>query len=190
MLLACGYSVDLIPDWKISQVAGRYPIILLPDWKDIGSEVAHAVTDYASGGGRLMICGAENAQLVSNALGLKFAAEPADQDYMNRVLKAAPPQIVNAATVVRMNGSSMQTLRKGTNEWTCMEGNGVPMCMDPNAMEWANAWQSHGPATEKTGFIYMLAGDTGGSKSHLCEPVEVRCKRAFWSPRNSEPAGL
>ena len=59
----------------------------------------------------------------------------------------------------------MQTLRKGTNEWTCMEANGTPMCLDPNAMEWAHAWQSHGPATDKTGFIYMLAGDTGASNT-------------------------
>ena len=39
------------------------------------------------------------------------------------------------------------------------------MCMDPNAMEWANAWQTHGPATDKTGFIYMLAGDNGASNT-------------------------
>ena len=30
----------------------------------------------------------------------------------------------------------------------------------------AHAWQSHGPATDKTGFIiYMLAGDTGASNT-------------------------
>jgi hypothetical protein len=88
-----------------------------------------------------------------------------DADYIKRVTTAAPPQVVEQATVVRMNGTSMQTLRKGTNEWTCMEANGVPMCMDPNAMEWAHAWQSHGSATDKTGFIYMLAGDTGASNT-------------------------
>lgn len=93
------------------------------------------------------------------------ATATSDQDYIKRVMKAAPPQIVAQATVVRMNESSMQTLKKGTNEWTCMEANGVPMCMDPNAMEWANAWQTHGPATDKTGFIYMLAGDTGASNT-------------------------
>jgi hypothetical protein len=88
-----------------------------------------------------------------------------DEDYVKRVTTAAPPQVVEQATVVRMNGTSMQTLKKGTNEWTCMEASGVPMCMDPNAMEWAHAWQSHGPATDKTGFIYMLAGDTGASNT-------------------------
>jgi hypothetical protein len=87
------------------------------------------------------------------------------QDYMNRVMKAAPPQIVQEATVVRMAGSSMETLKKGTNDWTCMEANGVPMCLDPNAMEWAHAWQTHGAPTDKTGFIYMLAGDDGASNT-------------------------
>jgi hypothetical protein len=85
--------------------------------------------------------------------------------YMARVMKAAPPQIVADATIIKMDGKEMQTLKKGTNEWTCMEANGVPMCMDPNAMEWANAWQTHGPAPTSTGFIYMLAGDTGASNT-------------------------
>jgi len=88
-----------------------------------------------------------------------------DQAYLKRVMMAAPPQVVEQATVVRMNGSSMETLKKGANEWICMEANGVPMCADPNAMEWIHAWQTHGPATDKTGFIYMLAGDTGASNT-------------------------
>lgn len=92
-------------------------------------------------------------------------AQQSDSDYAARVLKAAPPQIVQDATVVRMNGEAMQTLRKGSNSWTCMESNGVPMCLDPNAMEWAHALHSHGPAPSSTGFIYMLAGDTGASNT-------------------------
>ncbi|HET6307659.1 MAG TPA: hypothetical protein VFG12_10765 [Rhodopila sp.] len=88
-----------------------------------------------------------------------------DQDYMKRVMTAAPPQIVEQATVVRMDEASMRTLRQGSNGWTCMQANGVPMCLDANAMEWAHAWQTHGPATDKTGFIYMLAGDTGASNT-------------------------
>jgi hypothetical protein len=90
------------------------------------------------------------------SLGLAYAQQApsgpvSDQDYMKRVMTAAPPQIVEEATVIRMQDSAMQTLKQGTNQWTCMEANGVPMCMDPNAMEWAHAWQTHGPATDKTG---------------------------------------
>jgi hypothetical protein len=97
--------------------------------------------------------------------GIAMAQQGNTDEYMNRVMKAAPPQILKDATVVRMNGSTMETLRKGSSEWTCMEAGGVPMCMDPNAMEWAHAWQTHGPAPEKTGFIYMLEGDVGASNT-------------------------
>ena len=88
-----------------------------------------------------------------------------NDDYMKRVMQAAPPQVVADATVLRMQNDKMETLKKGTNEWTCMYSNGVPMCLDPNAMEWAKARQSHGPAPTSTGFIYMLAGDTGASNT-------------------------
>jgi hypothetical protein len=95
----------------------------------------------------------------------KMTEPVSNDDYMKRVMQAAPPQIVSDATVVRMQNDKMATLKKGTNEWTCMFQNGVPMCLDPGAMEWAHAWQTHGPATDKTGFIYMLAGDTGASNT-------------------------
>jgi hypothetical protein len=88
-----------------------------------------------------------------------------NDEYIAKVSKAAPPQVVAEATIVRMDGGKMDTLKKGTNEWTCMIANEVPMCLDPNAMEWAHAWQTHGPPTSKTGFIYMLAGDTGASNT-------------------------
>jgi hypothetical protein len=92
--------------------------------------------------------------------------EPVSNDeYMKQVMQAAPPQIVSDATVVRMENDKMETLKKGTNEWTCMFQNGVPMCLDPGAIAWAQAWQSKGPPTDKTGFIYMLAGDTGASNT-------------------------
>jgi hypothetical protein len=93
------------------------------------------------------------------------SAPVSDQDYMKRVRMAAPSQVVDGATIVRMKSGAMETLQKGSNAWTCMEADGAPMCMDPNAMEWAHAWQSHGPATDKTGFMYMLAGDTGASNT-------------------------
>ncbi|HEX4171409.1 MAG TPA: hypothetical protein VHY82_02915 [Acetobacteraceae bacterium] len=93
------------------------------------------------------------------------AQQMSDADYMKRVSTAAPPQIVEQATILRMNGHEMQSLKKGSSEWTCMIANEVPMCMDPGAMAWAHAWQSHAAPTDKTGFIYMLAGDTGASNT-------------------------
>src|SRR5947209_4353392 len=59
-------------------------------------------------------------------------------------LAAAPPQIVEKATIVRAQEGAMQKLKEGTNGWTCMAPAGSdPMCMDPNAMEWGHAWQTH-----------------------------------------------
>ena len=79
---------------------------------------------------------------------------------------AAPPQIIKEATIVRLVNGSMQTLKKGTSQWTCMVApDNSPMCMDPNAMEWAEAWQKHVPPPDKLGFMYMLAGDTGASNT-------------------------
>jgi len=84
-------------------------------------------------------------------------------------MKAAPPAVVENATVIRMmQNGDMKTLKKGSNEWTCMDPNEeavAPMCMDKNAGEWAHAYTTHGPAPDKTGFIYMLAGDTGASNT-------------------------
>jgi hypothetical protein len=97
--------------------------------------------------------------------GTAYAQSTSDDDYIKKVTRAAPPQIVEQSSIVRMDGSTMKTLRKGASDWTCMEGGGVPMCLDPNAMEWAHAWQSHGTPTTKTGFIYMLAGDDGASNT-------------------------
>jgi hypothetical protein len=98
--------------------------------------------------------------------GSATAQQASPQDaYMARVMKAAPPQIVQDATIIKMNGKEMQALKNGSNGWTCMEANDVPMCLDPNAMEWAHARQSHGAAPTSTGFIYMLAGDTGASNT-------------------------
>ncbi len=38
-LIECQYSVDVIPDWKLAEVAGRYPLVAVPDWANIGDEV-------------------------------------------------------------------------------------------------------------------------------------------------------
>jgi hypothetical protein len=39
------------------------------------------------------------------------------------------------------------------------------MCLDPNAMEWVQALQTHAPPPDKVGFVYMLNGDTGASNT-------------------------
>jgi hypothetical protein len=102
---------------------------------------------------------------LAGAAGAQQPASGTDAEYTAKVMTAAPPQIVQGATIMRTVNGTMQTLKKGTNDFTCMENNGTPMCMDPNAMEWAHAWQTHAPPPDKVGFIYMLNGDTGASNT-------------------------
>ncbi|MBV8335087.1 MAG: hypothetical protein JO358_06495, partial [Alphaproteobacteria bacterium] len=110
-------------------------------------------TSLALAGSLLFFANIANAQ----------QSPPADDAaYTKLVMTAAPEQLVREATIVRMEANgTMRTLKKGSNEYTCMVANDVPMCADPNAMEWAHAWQTHAPQPDKVGFIYMLNGDNG-----------------------------
>lgn len=85
---------------------------------------------------------------------------------------AAPKSISAAATVISMGeDGKMSELRKGTNGWTCMPDNPTtpgpdPMCMDGNALAWANAWMGHKPPpTHAPGVMYMLSGGTDASNT-------------------------
>ena len=99
------------------------------------------------------------------------AKAPTDAQLIASAMKAAPAKVGKDATIVAMEASGMRTLRKGTNGFTCMPDNPAtpgpdPMCMDANAMQWANAWMSHkDPTVGKVGFMYMLAGGTDASNT-------------------------
>lgn len=81
LLLSCGYSVDLIPDWQAVDSATRYAVIVVPDWQDIGEEAVETLTRYVAGGGKLMLCGAENACLFSKAFDLAFIGTEQQRTY-------------------------------------------------------------------------------------------------------------
>lgn len=102
----------------------------------------------------------------------KPAAAPNDAQLIASAMKAAPVSIAKGATIVAMEaGGAMRTLRKGTNGFTCMPDNPAtpgpdPMCFDPNAMAWAEAWMGHKtPPAGKVGLMYMLAGGTDASNT-------------------------
>ena len=87
-------------------------------------------------------------------------------------MAAAPQAVAAKATIVQAQADgSMQTLREGSNGWTCMPDNPTtpgpdPMCGDANAMAWAHAWMTKGtPAAETPGFMYMMAGGTDASNT-------------------------
>ncbi len=99
-------------------------------------------------------------------------ATPSDAELLASAESAAPPSVGKAATIITMDADGkMRTLRKGTNNFTCMPDNPAtpgpdPMCMDPAAMEWVHAYLAHTkPTPGKVGFMYMLAGGTDASNT-------------------------
>jgi hypothetical protein len=78
-LVECHYSVDVIPDWKLAEVASQYPLLALPDWSDIGGDVKEQLAAYVSKGGNLLLVGAANARLFEKELGVRLAGEAAAQ---------------------------------------------------------------------------------------------------------------
>jgi hypothetical protein len=90
-----------------------------------------------------------------------------DADYTAKAMTAAPAAIAKDATILAMGeGGAMRTLRKGSNEFTCMIlPDGTPMCTDPAGMEWMHALMSHTAPPDKVAFMYMLAGDSGASNT-------------------------
>ncbi|RDI98222.1 hypothetical protein DVT68_14195 [Dyella solisilvae] len=97
---------------------------------------------------------------------------PSDQELIASAMRAAPPGVAKNATIVVVEAQGkMRTLRQGTNGFTCMPDNPAtpgpdPMCLDKNAMEWANAWMSHKPPpVGKIGLMYMLEGGTDASNT-------------------------
>jgi hypothetical protein len=88
-----------------------------------------------------------------------------EPEYIAKAKTAAPEAIVNKATIVMMQSDgSSKILQSGSNGFTCLvTGDGTPACADANGMEWFKAVGAKAPPPEKTGFIYMMAGDTGTS---------------------------
>ncbi|HUA79957.1 MAG TPA: hypothetical protein VL997_06260 [Dyella sp.] len=97
---------------------------------------------------------------------------PSDAQLIASAMHAAPPGVAKGATIVAMNpDGTMRTLRQGTNGYTCMPDNPAtpgpdPMCMDKNALAWAQAWMAHQPPPAgKIGVMYMLQGGTDASNT-------------------------
>jgi hypothetical protein len=78
-LLECHYSVDVIPEWRLEEVASRFPAIAVPDWPDIGLHFKPALTRYVRSGGSLLLVGAENATLFSGELPVRFLDRASEQ---------------------------------------------------------------------------------------------------------------
>ena len=89
------------------------------------------------------------------------------EDKIKNAMSAAPEAIARNATIMdhaTAPGGQPVELRKGTNGWTCLPDMhdtpaNDPMCMDKNAMQWAEAWMAKKtPAMSGVGIGYMLQG--------------------------------
>ena len=99
-------------------------------------------------------------------------AMPSDAQMIASAMRAAPAHVAKDATIVAVDATGkMRTLRKGSNAFTCMPDSPAtpgpdPMCMDKNAMAWAQAWMAHQPPPSgKLGLMYMLEGGTDASNT-------------------------
>jgi hypothetical protein len=89
----------------------------------------------------------------------------AEPEYLAKVKTAAPASVVDKATIIMMQEKGEpKTLQTGSNGFTCLvDTDGTPFCADANAMEWMKAVGAKAAPPDKTGFIYMMAGDVGTS---------------------------
>jgi hypothetical protein len=111
-------------------------------------------------------------------------AGPTDAELIASAESAAPPSLGKHATIVAPDADGkMRTLRKGTNNFTCMPDDPAtpgadPMCADPAAMEWLHAYLAHtNPTPGKVGFIYMLGG---GSDPSNTDPYATKPADGHW----------
>jgi len=108
----------------------------------------------------------------SNAEGTANAVAANNSNPTASAQSAAPAAIASQASIVTTDASgAMQTIRKGTNGWTCMPDSPAtpgpdPMCFDANAGKWVAAWVAHKPPPEGVvGIMYMLEGGTDASNT-------------------------
>lgn len=83
-LLACQWSVDVLPDWKLERMAASYPLVVLPDWAEPGERTIAILTAYLKGGGKLVVSGAANAAKFAAVGGYEAVGEPAERQVFVR----------------------------------------------------------------------------------------------------------
>jgi hypothetical protein len=106
---------------------------------------------------------------------------------IHSAVAAAPPEIGRAAKVVMVKeGGAVETLREGTNGFTCMpdhpDSPGTdPMCADPQGWKWVMSWikREPKPANDQPGLVYMLQG---GSDISATDPWATKTDKFIESP--------
>ena len=100
-----------------------------------------------------------------NAAELTADVPKDDTTFTAKALMGAPADIGKDATIVRIgDGFKLTPVKTGSNGWTCsIDPDGTPFCTDAVGLQWYAAISTKGEPPDKSGFIYMMAGDTGTS---------------------------
>ena len=70
--------MDVIPDWKLAEVAAQWPCIAVPDWAALGDAAVSTLKRYVREGGRLLVAGAANTRHFAGELGVTARGEPSE----------------------------------------------------------------------------------------------------------------
>lgn len=107
--------------------------------------------------------------------GAEDSAEAVYRSAMSDALKiayaesAAPYELASRATILDL--MSGDTLRHGSNGWTCLPMRGSPMCLDEPWMAWFEAIRSGADSLDidEIGIGYMMMGDQGGPNTSAAD---------------------
>jgi hypothetical protein len=113
----------------------------------------------------LLTLASAGASLLIATTGIAQAADVTEEELLQRLEGVAPADVLGNATLLHVTeGGEMQTVREGTNGWTCMYPGTDPMCVDAGGLEWMHAlMEGAKEAPQDLGFVYMLLGDEGTS---------------------------
>lgn len=116
---------------------------------------------------RLYILASAAFAFSTSSIAAELTAEvpKGDAEFTAKAISAAPADIGKNATIIRIgDGFKTTTVKEGTNGWTCaVDTNGEPWCADAAGLEWFKAISTMAEPPDKSGFVYMLAGDLGTS---------------------------
>ncbi len=116
---------------------------------------------------RLYILASVTLVFSTYSLAAELTAEipKGDSEFIAKATSAAPADIGKDATIIRLaDGFNPTTVREGKNGWTCaIDLDGAPWCADAVGVEWFKSVYTQAEPADKTGFVYMLAGDLGVS---------------------------
>jgi hypothetical protein len=113
----------------------------------------------------LLVLATAGTSLLIATVGMTQAADVTEEDLLQRLEGVAPAEILGNATLLHVTEKGeMQTVREGTNSWTCMYPGTNPMCVDAGGLAWMHAlMRGSKEAPQDLGFAYMLLGDEGTS---------------------------